>query len=66
MDTDSALISALADDLDASFEALVLAHQDRLYTIALRMLGVQPPDQEHDGCPSHHGRPVQLISGRDY
>jgi hypothetical protein len=28
--------------------------------------GEQPPDQEHDGCPSHHGRPVQLISGRDY
>jgi len=39
MDTDSALISALADDVDASFEALVLAHQDRLYSIALRVLG---------------------------
>ena len=39
MDTDSALLAALADDLDGSFEALVLAHQDRLYSIALRMLG---------------------------
>ncbi len=39
MDTDSTLIIALARDLDASFEALVLAHQDRLYSIALRLLG---------------------------
>jgi RNA polymerase sigma-70 factor (ECF subfamily) len=39
MDTDSPLITALADDLDGSFEALVLAHQDRLYSIALRVLG---------------------------
>ena len=39
MDTDSTLITALARDLDGSFEALVLAHQDRLYSIALRLLG---------------------------
>jgi len=39
MDTDSPLIDDLARDLDGSFEALVLAHQDRLYSIALRMLG---------------------------
>jgi RNA polymerase sigma-70 factor (ECF subfamily) len=39
MDTDDQLIAALARDLDGSFEALVLAHQDRLYSIALRMLG---------------------------
>ena len=39
MDTDSQLIAALGRDLDGSFEALVLAHQDRLYSIALRMLG---------------------------
>jgi hypothetical protein len=30
MDTDSPLIAALARDLDGSFEALVMAHQDRL------------------------------------
>jgi RNA polymerase sigma-70 factor (ECF subfamily) len=45
MDTDSQLIAALVRDLDGSFEALVLAHQDRLYSIALRMLG-DPGDAE--------------------
>ena len=39
MDPDARLTIDLARDLDGSFEALVLAHQDRLYTIALRMLG---------------------------
>jgi RNA polymerase sigma-70 factor (ECF subfamily) len=39
MDADSELITALARDLDGSFEALVLVHQDRLYSIALRLLG---------------------------
>jgi RNA polymerase sigma-70 factor (ECF subfamily) len=33
------LTRALARDLDGSFERLVLGQQDRLYTIALRMLG---------------------------
>jgi RNA polymerase sigma-70 factor, ECF subfamily len=33
------LTRALARDLDGSFERLVLSQQDRLYTIALRMLG---------------------------
>jgi RNA polymerase sigma-70 factor (ECF subfamily) len=45
MDTDSPLINALARDLDGSFEALVLAHQDRIFSIALRMLG-DPHDAE--------------------
>ena len=45
MDTDSQLLSALAKDLDGTFEALVLAHQDRLYSIALRMMG-DPRDAE--------------------
>ena len=39
MDTDSQLTAALATDLDSTFERLVLAHQDRLYSIALRVLG---------------------------
>lgn len=39
MEADDRLATDLADDLDGSFEALVEAHQDRLYTIALRMLG---------------------------
>jgi RNA polymerase sigma-70 factor (ECF subfamily) len=45
MDSDSPLADALADDLDGSFETLVLAHQDRLYSIALRVLG-DPGDAE--------------------
>ena len=39
MDTDDALIAGLTADLDGTFEALVLAHQDRLYSIALRVAG---------------------------
>ncbi len=45
MDNDDTLTAALARDLDDSFEALVLAHQDRLYSIAMRMLG-DPRDAE--------------------
>lgn len=45
MDTDDTLIADLADDLDRSFERLVLGHQDRIYSIALRMLG-DPRDAE--------------------
>ncbi len=45
MDADDRLTSELADDLDRAFEGLVLAHQDRLYTIAVRMLG-DPGDAE--------------------
>ena len=39
MDTDVALAKRLAKDLDAAFPVLVEAHQGRLYTIALRLLG---------------------------
>ena len=35
----AALTAALARDLDGTFEAVVVSQQDRLYTIALRMLG---------------------------
>lgn len=45
MDADDRLITALADDLDRAFDGLVVGHQDRLYTIALRMLG-DPGDAE--------------------
>ena len=45
MDTDTELIEAAARDLDGAFEALVMAHQNRLYSIALRMLG-DPRDAE--------------------
>jgi len=39
MEDDASLTIALADDLDGTFERVVRAHQDRLYSIALRMLG---------------------------
>jgi RNA polymerase sigma-70 factor, ECF subfamily len=39
MDADDRIAEDLAEDLDNAFEALVEGHQDRLYTIALRMLG---------------------------
>jgi len=45
MEDDASLTLALADDLDGTFERLVRAHQDRLYSIALRMLG-DPGDAE--------------------
>ncbi|MEZ0240104.1 MAG: RNA polymerase sigma factor [Chloroflexota bacterium] len=45
MDTDVALAHQLAADLDAAFPALVAAHADRLYSIALRLLG-DPRDAE--------------------
>ncbi|HEX5824243.1 MAG TPA: sigma factor, partial [Candidatus Limnocylindrales bacterium] len=36
---DAELAARLATDLDGAFEALVLAHQDRLFTIAFRTGG---------------------------
>ena len=42
---DADLAAALAADLDGSFERLVRAHQSRLYSIALRLLG-DPSDAE--------------------
>jgi RNA polymerase sigma-70 factor (ECF subfamily) len=45
MDTDVRLAARLAADLDRAFPALVNDHRDRLYTIALRILG-DPRDAE--------------------
>jgi RNA polymerase sigma-70 factor (ECF subfamily) len=39
MDSDATLAQRLARDVDAGFPALVAEHQDRLYSIALRLLG---------------------------
>jgi RNA polymerase sigma-70 factor (ECF subfamily) len=39
MDADDRLTTALAEHLDGAFDGLVVEHQDRLYTIAARMLG---------------------------
>jgi RNA polymerase sigma factor (sigma-70 family) len=46
MDTDAALAIRLSRDLDAAFPALVAEHQDRLYTIALRLLGERRDAEE--------------------
>ena len=43
---DADLAERLAIDLDGSFEALVLAHQDRLFTIAYRIGGDRPDAEE--------------------
>ena len=45
MDTDAHLAARLATDLDRAFPTLVADHRDRLYTIALRLLG-DPRDAE--------------------
>jgi len=63
MDTDSTLITALADDLDGSFEAFVLAHQDRLYSIALRVLG-DPRDAE-EAAQDAFVRAYRALAGYD-
>jgi RNA polymerase sigma factor (sigma-70 family) len=46
MDADDRLLVALATDLDAAFERLVDGHADRLFTIALRMLGDRSDAEE--------------------
>src|SRR3954452_11261294 len=45
-DEDARLAARLATDLDAAFESLVLAHQDRLFTIALRTGGDRSDAEE--------------------
>jgi RNA polymerase sigma-70 factor (ECF subfamily) len=63
MDTDDSLIAALATDLDGSFEGLVLAHQDRMYSIALRMLG-DPRDAE-EAAQDAFVRAYRALAGYD-
>lgn len=43
---DTHLTARLADDLDGSFEALVSGHADRLFSIALRILGNRADAEE--------------------
>ena len=63
MDTDNPLIAALARDLVGSFEALVHAHQDRLYSIALRLLG-DPRDAE-EAAQDAFVRAYRALAGYD-
>jgi len=60
---DEALTAALARDLDATFEAVVLAHQDRLYTIALRMLG--DPGEAEEAAQDAFVRAYRALGGYD-
>jgi RNA polymerase sigma-70 factor (ECF subfamily) len=63
MDTDDALIARLTTDLDGTFEALVCAHQDRLYSIALRTLG-DPADAE-EATQDAFVRAYRALAGYD-
>jgi RNA polymerase sigma-70 factor (ECF subfamily) len=63
MDTDDALIARLAVDLDGSFDGLVLGHQDRIYSIALRMLG-DPGDAE-EAAQDAFVRAYRALAGYD-
>ena len=58
---DEALTAALARDLDGTFEAVVLAHQDRLYTIALRMLG--DPGEAEEAAQDAFVRAYRALGG---
>ena len=46
MENDAALSARLAHDLDGTFPAVVAAHQDRIFTIALRLLGHRADAEE--------------------
>jgi RNA polymerase sigma-70 factor (ECF subfamily) len=63
MDTDDTLTVGLATDLDGSFEGLVLTHQDRLYSIALRVLG-NPADAE-EAAQDAFVRAYRALAGYD-
>lgn len=63
MDPYDPLIDLLAEDLDASFEALVQGHEDRIYTIALRMLG-DPRDAE-EAAQDTFVRAYRALGGYD-
>lgn len=63
MDTDDRLLTDLARDLDGGFEALVLAHQDRCYSIALRMLG--DPGAAEEAAQDAFVRAYRAMAGYD-
>ncbi len=57
------LLAALADDLDLAFEGLVRARQDRLYSIALRILG--DPAEAEDAAQDAFIRAYRALGGWD-
>ncbi len=60
---DTTLLAALAADLDAAFESLVRARQDRLYSIALRLLG--DPDEAEDAAQDTFVRAYRALGTWD-
>ncbi len=63
MDDDRRLLIGLARDLDGTFEALVLTHQDRCYSIALRMLG--DPGAAEEAAQDALVRAYRALAGYD-
>lgn len=63
MDDDRQLLTGLARDLDGAFEALVLAHQDRCYSIALRMLS--DPGAAEEAAQDAFVRAYRALAGYD-
>ncbi len=57
------LLDALADDLDGAFEPLVRARQNRLYSIALRILG--DPTEAEDAAQDAFIRAYRALGGWD-
>jgi RNA polymerase sigma factor (sigma-70 family) len=60
---DTELLVALATDLDRAFEALVLAHGARVYSIALRMVG--DPHEAEDVAQDTFVRAHRALAGWD-
>ncbi len=60
---EATLLAALSDDLDVAFEGLVRARQDRLYSIALRILG--DPAEAEDAAQEAFVRAYRALGGWD-
>ena len=58
---DSTLLATLADDLDLAFEALVRSRQDRVFSIALRILG--DPTEAEDVAQDAFVRAYRALGG---
>jgi len=63
MDDDDRLTADLARDLDGHFETLVRLHQDRCYSIALRMLG--DPGAAEEAAQDAFVRAYRALGGYD-
>jgi RNA polymerase sigma-70 factor (ECF subfamily) len=61
--TDARLLAAMAIDLDGAFADLVVGHQDRLYSIALRMLG--DPGAAEEAAQDALVRAYRALAGYD-